>query len=337
MKKLIPTFLMFLSLAVTVKAILPAGNKPSELKVMTWNIWGKMNLDQRYTINGKTGRDRVIEIIRNSGADIVTMTETYGSAKDIAHALGFYYYTPSKDANLTIFSRYPIEDYGKVKRLPPFSFIVATVKLPGGGKVRVYNIWLTSGGRHIAEIKNKELSDEEFVEGDNNRYENIMQLLEHPSFRKDLDNSEQVPVIVAGDFNCVSHLDYTPETKARGLNFSRILPEKTSMAMLDAGFTDSYRAVHPEVTKKTLGYTWNTVGMGFTYENGKGFVPVDKDKNPQPGHRGLFARIDFIYYAGSKIEPAASETISHYPGVTGRCFPEFPSDHAAVLTTFKLK
>ena len=138
-------------------------SKPIEVKLMTWNIWGRLNLDPRYTINGKTGRDRVIEIIKESEADIITMTETYGSAADIAAALNYNYYTPSPDANLTIFSRFPLENFGNITNLSPFSFIAGTAKLPNGTKIRIYNIWLTSGGRHIVEIKNDSISDKEFL------------------------------------------------------------------------------------------------------------------------------------------------------------------------------
>ena len=208
------------------------------------------------------------------------------------------------------------------------------MNLPGDRKVRVYNIWLTSGGRHIVEIKNKQVSDEDFAAGDDIRYDHLLKLLEHKRFKKDLKNKENIPVIVAGDFNCVSHLDYTSETKAAGLNFSRILPFKVSKAMIDAGFTDTYRNVHPVISKETLGYTWTTVGKGFTYESGKGFVPVERNKDPQPEHRGLFARIDFIYVSGKALRPFRSETIAH-PLNTDRSFPEFPSDHAAVVTEFE--
>ncbi len=79
-----------------------------QFKIMTWNIWGRLNEEPRYTLNGKTARSRMIEILTESGADIITMTETYGSAAAIAKALNYLYYTPAPSANLTIFSRYPI-------------------------------------------------------------------------------------------------------------------------------------------------------------------------------------------------------------------------------------
>ncbi|WP_178338836.1 endonuclease/exonuclease/phosphatase family protein [Arenibacter nanhaiticus] len=303
---------------------------------MTWNIWGRYNLQPRYTIKGKTAQKRVIDIIQESEADIITMTETYGSAQAISEALNFYYYTPSPDANLTIFSRYPLEDFGNLDGLSPFSFIVSTAILPGNQKVRVYNIWLTSGGRHIVAIKDKNLSDADFNNGDENRFEHIQQLLQHKEFKKDLANKDQVPLIVAGDFNCVSHLDFTEETIANGLNFNRMVANKTSIAMASAGFTDTYRSTNPIITQETLGYTWTTVGFEFTYESDMGFVPIKTDTNPEPEYRNPFARIDFIYSTGENILPLNSKTIVHHSSNLNRSFPEFPSDHGAVLTTFQI-
>lgn len=311
--------------------------KLSQIKVMTWNIWGKLNLEPRYTINNKTARQRVIDILVDSKADIITMTETYGSAKAIAEALNFYYYTPSPDANLTIFSRYPLVDFGNVEGLSPFSFIKATVNLPNNKKIKVYNIWLTSGGRHIVEVKNEKLSDEDFNNGDENRYKHMQELLQHKDFKDDLENKDKIPVIVAGDFNCVSHLDYTEETKSKGLNYNRIISNKTSLAMANIGFKDSYREANPEITRETLGHTWTTVGLEYTYESGKGFVPIETKPHPEPQYRNPYTRIDYIYYTGKILKAISSKTIIHHRSNYKRSFPEFPSDHGAVLTTFRVK
>lgn len=310
-------------------------DKSETINVMTWNIWGKLNQDPRYTIDGKTGRDRVIEIIKESEADIIAMIETYGSAADIAKALQFHYYTPSPDANLTIFSRYPFEDSGNVENLSPFSFIKATITLPNNKKLKVYNIWLTSGGRHIVEIKDDTISDEAFNSGDDIRHDHIQELLQHPDLKNDLSDKDDIPIIVAGDFNCVSHLDHTKETKESKLNYSRVLANKTSLAMQENGFIDSYRFTHPNIDAEILGYTWTTVGQGYRYVSEKGFVPVKI--NPEPEFRDPYARIDFIYCTGDDLVPIDSRTITHHPSTTLRSFPEFPSDHAAVVTTFRIK
>ena len=305
------------------------------LKVMTWNIWGRLNQDPRYTVDSKTARQRTIEIIQHSGADIIAMIETYGSATDIAQALGFHHYTPASDANLCIFSRFPLTDVEPLNGLSSFSFIAATATLPSGQKVRVYDIWLTSAGRHIVEIKNKKVSDQTFCEGDDIRFDMLEKFLKHADFQRHLNESDQVPVIVAGDFNCVSHLDHTIATRHSKLNQSRILPIKVSKAMLKSGFTDSYRESNPDLINSTLGHTWTTVGQDHQYIEGKGFVPVEN--NPRPEYRDPYARIDYIYSIGSRLRPTKSQVIYHHPSEMERSFPEFPSDHAAVLTTFLLK
>jgi len=306
----------------------------TELNVMTWNIWGRLNQDPRYTVDDKTARQRAIEIVCDSGVDVVAMIETYGSAAEIAASLGFEYHTEKSDANLCIFSRYPLSDIELLEGLNPFSFIAATITMPGGQRVRVYDIWLTSGGRHIVEIKSESVSDEEFTRGDDNRHEHVLELLKHPQFIEDHKNAGTVPLIVAGDFNCVSHLDHNAQTKEAELNHARDLNIKTSKAMTDLGFTDTYRAAHPEITPATYGHTWTTVGMGWVYESDKGFVPTDN--NPEPEYRDPYTRIDYIYSKGNKLQIAESETITHHPSNADRSFPEFPSDHAAVVTKFRL-
>jgi exonuclease III len=310
------------------------GSKGADsVTVMTWNIWGRLNQAPRYTINGKTARQRTIDIMKESKADIICTIETYGSAADIAKALGYYYFTSADKANLTIFSRYPLSDAGIIKGLSPFSYIGATAELPDGRKIRVYAIWLASKGCITSKLRNKETADRDFVASDVERNKMLKRFLRNPDIIKHMKNRD-VPIIVAGDFNSMSHLDYTEETKKSGLNFGRILPLMVSKTMNESGFTDTYRRLHPKITNETLGYTWTTVGLGYHWTREKGFFPVDK--NPAPERRGLYCRIDFIYSWGATLKPVLSETITHYPSVTNRSFPEFPSDHAAVMTTFRV-
>lgn len=76
--------------------------------------------------------------------------------------------------------------------------------------------------------------------------------------------------------------------------------------MEKAHFIDSYREIHPDV-KKYPCLTWSTMA-----------------KNE------LQYRIDFIYYKGKDIKAIQSEMIDKHPV-------RYPSDHAAVVTTFNLK
>ncbi len=305
------------------------------LKVMTWNIWGRLNQAPQYTLGEKTGRERTIEIIQKSGADVIAMIETYGSAADIAKALGFYHHTPADDANLCIFSRYPLSDIELLEGISSFSFIGATVTLPDGQQIRIYDIWLTSSGRHIVDIKNKEISDQEFANGDDVRFDHLLEFLNHDNLKRHLANSDKIPVIMAGDFNCVSHLDHTEESAEAGLNQSRVLSIKVSQAMAAAGFVDSYRSANPELSPETLGHTWTTVGMDFVYKEDQGFVATEN--NPEPQYRDPYSRIDYIYSQGPRLEIVSSSVISKFSSRIDRSFPEFPSDHAAVITNYRVK
>lgn len=305
------------------------------LNVMTWNIWGRLNEDPRYTIDGKTSRDRTIDILRASGADVIAMIETYGSAATIAEALNYPYHTAAADANLCLFSRYPLVDVERLEGLNPFSFLAATVMMPGGQAVRVYDIWLTSDGRHIVEIKDSSVSDEAFARGDDIRDAHLRELLHHSTFKRDLAASDTVPLIVAGDFNCVSHLDYSEATAKAGHNHGRShLGIGVSQAMAQAGFIDAYRAVHPNITADTLGHTWTTVGTDYLYQSGKGFLPTDN--HPRPEYRDLYTRIDYIYARGP-LKAVDARVRAHHPQAPDRQFPHFPSDHAAVEARFVLE
>ena len=49
----------------------------------------------------------------------------------------------------------------------------------------------------------------------------IHKFLNHQEVKADMESFETTPIIVAGDFNCVSRLDYSDS--AESLNYGRIL------------------------------------------------------------------------------------------------------------------
>lgn len=112
-----------------------------------------------------------------------------------------------------------------------------------------------------------------------------------------------VPLIIAGDFNSMSHLDYTGAAKPQYL---RVLDWRTSHVLIDAGLKDSYRELHPKVDR------WKDATWSPRY-------PEQEQE-----------RIDFIYYRGSGLIAKDSQRIIQHAV-------KFPSDHAAVITTFELE
>jgi endonuclease/exonuclease/phosphatase family metal-dependent hydrolase len=112
---------------------------------------------------------------------------------------------------------------------------------------------------------------------------------------------DAAPAVLVGDFNTPSHLDRPdvewPVTKAAEA----------------AGFADSFREAHPDAGRNP-GHTWS---------------PVHGPPEPQD-------RIDFVLHRGLHVLDSRT-----YVSGTPRVLPdvednEWPSDHAAVITTFSL-
>ena len=94
---------------------------------MTWNIWHGGREDGE-----KIGPQRVMEVIRQSKADIVAMQETYGSGEWISEQLGFHFH-PRDSTNVSIHSRYPVlEDISVFEK---FKCVGALLELPEGRKL----------------------------------------------------------------------------------------------------------------------------------------------------------------------------------------------------------
>lgn len=273
-------------------AELPAG---APLKVMNFNIWHGGN---------ETGKDigpkRVAEVIRSSGADIVSMQETYGSGEKIADELGYYFYLRS--SNLSIMSRFPLENTLPGSR--SFFNGGAIVRLNAKQRVAFITNWLSYPFDYWDMLEKKKALDIDTLQAKMETH-NAGQLRRSLETLKDVvAKADDVPVIFCGDFNSGSHLDWTAATKH--LNNGYVVSFPQSRIMLDAGFTDSYRKIHSDPLKQR-GITWTPE-----------FPNAFKD------------RIDYIYYKGKKLEAVQSEVLSKHPV-------RWPSDHAAILTTFKVQ
>ena len=98
--------------------------------------------------------------------------------------------------------------------------------------------------------------------------------------------SATTPILFGGDFNAVPHTD--------GGN------SPASRAMLDAGFTDAFRSLFPDVERFP----------GATHRSGR--------------------RIDQLYYKGAGLRNTSTRVIDSWP--TG-----FPSDHYLIRSVFELR
>lgn len=269
------------------------GERP--LRVLAWNIWHG---------GRRKGRDegvkRVVEIIRDCRADIVLMQETYGSGPRISGRLGFDYFLRS--SNLSVMSRFPIVD---VHRLgPAFRFGGVTIELRPGRQVQAYSLWIN----HLPSVK-KQLAAgataADLVAADaRTRGKEIdlilSELLPH------LEKSPTMPVIVGGDFNSGSLLDWTADAARLPNHHGLVVPWPASRSMARAGFVDAFRKANPDPVKSP-GHTWS---------------PEFRQTHQE--------RIDYVYLRGNDWRVHESEVLSEHPR-------GWPSDHAAVLAVVSLQ
>ncbi|WTI70716.1 HAD-IA family hydrolase [Streptomyces sp. NBC_00728] len=269
---------------------------PGELRVMTWNLWfGGTKVDGY--------REKQIEIIAGTGADVVGLQETYGSAaRELADALGWHHHQAGD--NLGVISRHPI-----TARLgdPDVGFYGGTgvrLELDGGQRVDVWSVHLDCAPYGPYEARFDGLPAAALIAHESGRLARMGEIL-----RRIADSAEEsVPVVLTGDFNVPSHLDW-PD-----------VAWPVTRAAEEAGLRDSYRAAHPDPVRDP-GHTWSPVHA--EHEDGSG------RQEPQD-------RIDFVLHRGLTVldsRTLVSGTPRAWPEVAGN---DWPSDHAAVVTVFAL-
>lgn len=287
----------------------------TQLKVMVWNIWHGGHGESL----PKDGCEDVVGVIKASEADVVLMIETYGSAPAFAEALGFEYRLLSD--NLSIYSRYPIT------RQMTYPDTISTFNFGGveidvdGQRVALFDTWLN----YIpdARLVPADLSEAEIIAWENSggRVDEIKAC--QKAIAEYMADSENVPVVVGGDFNGHSHMDWVPQTAVMYNHSGLTVEWPVSRVMTDAGFVDSFRHVHPDVADN-IGVTWLS-----------GASVADSTEV-----YGRQDRIDYLYYMGSKLQAVDSEIVNYPEGTDfeykGQKF-MYPSDHGFVLTTFDLK
>ncbi len=304
-----PLFLLF-CLSIVLGRSLTGNAQPDTITVMAWNILHGAN-------DIPDGRYRAIEIIKALDPDIILMVETYGSGKEMADSLSMHFHliekegTPLDDekVNLSIFSRFPFGE-----RLDTdFPFYLGGREISIRGKrLRLFSNWFHYLPWHD-EPETMGLSAEELLawEKTGKKWEMVQKV--RPYFEQFAGEADSVPLIVGGDMNTLSHLDWTERTQAQ--HNGLIVPWQTTKVLEELGLVDSYRQLHPD-PQTHPGITWDTKGI--------------RDEH----------RIDFIFYKGPALTAIASDTYNAHLGeeivLNGKRIP-YPSDHGIVVTTFVLK
>ena len=289
-------------------------NSKPQLKVLVWNIWHGGN-DQSLP---KDGRPSVIDVINATEADVVLMIETYGSAPMISDSTGMDYHLIS--GNLSIFSRFPITDQlAFTDSISTFNFggieILAFDSIP----IVFFDTWL----HYLPDTRlaPTHLPEDSILAWENkgSRDDEVRKVVN--AIQDYLNNSDNIPVILGGDMNSHSHLDWTEATKDTFNHGGAVVNWTISKTFSDAGLVDAYREVYPD----PLTFPGTTWISGIDKEGNFGYSKQD--------------RIDYLYYKGTKLKPVSAESHIVPPGqilnFEGREI-MYPSDHGFVLITFEI-
>lgn len=294
------------SATVTVRVPVGAADEPMvrRLRVMSWNLWlGGSRVDDH--------RDKQLRVLLDADVDVVGLQETWThSAGELAEALGWDHHQAGD--NLGVISRYPIVSRHGVPAAPFYGGLGATVRLDEGRDVTLWSAHLgcTPYGPYGALHDRQPAEVLVAHEAASGRLGQIRGILH--DMAADLAARDTTPVVLVGDFNVPSHLDWTAEAAPLHGGYGAV-PWPVTLATEAAGLRDSYREAHPDPVRDP-GATWS---------------PVNPVPEPQD-------RIDYVLYAGRGLRVLDSTTL-----VTGKPLPEphvagndWPSDHAAVVTTF---
>jgi len=289
------------------------------VKVLVWNAWrGGNEVDE--------GPEKILAVIRESQADVVLLQESYDINGDrpllgawLAEQLGWNQHQ-GDSPHLCILTRY---EMAETFAHEPWHGVGARLVHSSGREFLAWSIWLDYRDYIPYVLRDSpEITDEDLLKCEFERSQRLPQAQRLVERLNELGHTQSpLPLLVGGDWNTPSHLDWTKDTK-RVFRRRRVLDLPVSTLMQDKGFTDVYRMIHPDPVHHP-GITWSPMFRG-TKEKEQGFDRID--------------RLYLHEYSPSwKLEPVSTIV---YPevweddliAVPGRIF---PSDHSAVLLEMK--
>ncbi len=255
-------------------------SQPMPLDVFVYNV----------EYGGDESTDAVIESI---DADIVGVLESYNRLPEMAENTGYPYYNIS----LQILSKYPIhEPSGAQGRY-------ALIEVAPGAVVALFNIHLDYI-RYGPRLLVNGVPVEEVIASENAIRTSALDV--PLGLMEDLI-ANGYPVLFTGDHNEPSSLDWTEAAAGTRPAIVEPVSWPVSEAILEAGFRDTYREIHPD--------------------------PVEE---PGITHQGAGDRIDYLYAAGP-LETLDSKLVGEEGGRDVDVgFEPWTSDHRAVVSTFEV-
>lgn len=319
-----------------------------EMKVLQLNTWG-----QGTAVEG--GGDGLIEVTNQTDADFVLMCELWSDKEFISSlinglkARGKTYYADGQYTTVGILSKYePVASetfYPTEEKSRP---IVKAIFEIGEKRVAVYSAHLDHRNYECYlprgysgatwEKIDAPVTDPAIVLEANRvalRDEAIANFIVEA--QESTDNG--TIIILGGDFNEPSHLDWQEDTKELYDHHGAVINWDCSMMLKEAGYIDTYREFYPSAVTHP----------GFTFPAGNKDVSLSKLAwAPEADERD---RIDFIYYyptKGIQLKEAAlvgpTQTVAYGKFVESDSKDAiitpsavWPTDHKGTLAVFNIK
>ena len=218
---------------------LPLKERIDTLTVAVWNIWhGGIHFSTDK--HGWDSRNRIAEILKQTGADIILMQETYSSGDYIAAELGYQLATTadwdyrSQGSNISVLSRFSI----KAIQVPEKAeFMNVSVKLAISKTQEIYAMSNWYGMNSFPIV--------------------------YDFHKTRFDKANESPILFGGDFNAIPHLDGGDSP--------------ASIKLVENGFTDAYRSLHADVqTFPGFTHQWGE-RIDQLYYKGKGLKNISTE------------------------------------------------------------
>lgn len=287
---------------------------PRVVDVMTWNLWfGGCHFNH--------GTAKQARYLREFPRQVVALQECFEvHGRRLAASMGWN--IAQQGADTAILTPYPVRLHET--STTPYA-TCATVALPGGpATVWSVRLWHSDYGPYTGMDPGIPPEFTLASRGERLRTAQLATVLvEQGRLERTGIVSADSPVLIAGDFNVPSHVDW--EDDRRG----NVIEWPTSKMLDVAGFVDTYRRVHPLVSTAP-GHTWSPI------------IPGDVEPRD---------RIDFVHARGAEVLDAyivagdpgsslGSRAVQHAGQAAnfmgGHLDDDWPTDHAAVVAVVRL-
>ncbi len=275
---------------------------PARMRFFCMNLWhgGRKGLNAEDASIART-----LAVLREADGDVLALQEQSDLAETYAAALGMHCLV--QDRSTAILSRHEILEAS------PHRW-GARIGVPGVGPLWVFNVHFPAAPYQPYQLAQIDYHDgrliatpaEAITEARLARGEPALRCLRE--MRSALAAGE--PVILAGDFNEPSHLDWTPAAAAAGVR-AHAVDWPTTRLFADAGLLDAYRALYPDPIARP-GHTWT----------------------PRPDSVEVHDRIDLVM-ASPALRPVEAAVLGETGPMSDVALDPWPSDHRAVRVLFE--